>query len=116
MSASSSRAAYQARRYDETEFELRINEIQLMSDEVFDKMIKHICLEVSNEELNESLLKRIHDLCTQYEGSKPLQFQISDPEYNAQIPLICNGYPCSAYRGVYRGVGGIGRGVESGVR
>ncbi|MEM6631655.1 MAG: DNA polymerase III subunit alpha [Bacteroidota bacterium] len=81
---------YQARRYDDSEFELRINEIQLMTDEVFDKMIKHLCLELSNETLNDSLLQRIHDLCTQYEGSKPLHFTITDVAYNAQIPLICN--------------------------
>ncbi|MEM9192223.1 MAG: OB-fold nucleic acid binding domain-containing protein, partial [Myxococcota bacterium] len=39
---------YQPRRYDPSEFELRIHEIRLMTDDLFDKMVRHLCVEIKN--------------------------------------------------------------------
>jgi len=82
------RARYQPRWNDETQYELRVFEIQLMTDEVFEQMIKHVCIELSNEELDEDLLDQLYQICTQYEGKKPLRFRITDQRYQADVPLI----------------------------
>jgi len=86
------RARYQPRWNDETQYELRINEILMMTEEVFDQMVKHMCLELSNEELNDELLDQIHQLCTAHEGPKPLRFRIFDSQYKADISMICGNY------------------------
>ena len=79
---------YQARRYDETEFELRIKEIKLLSEDLFEGMVKHLCLEIRNEELNADLLNEIHKLVEGNPGNKNLMFRIKDSRMGADIKLI----------------------------
>ncbi len=87
--------AYQPRRYDPSEFEFRLREIKLMSEEMFEDMVKHLCIEVHNEQLNDELITRIHHLCEKHRGNKPLKFRIRDAAYQADIMMISSEYNVS---------------------
>ncbi|MEO0899413.1 MAG: DNA polymerase III subunit alpha [Bacteroidota bacterium] len=79
---------YQSRRYDPTEFELRIHEIRLISEELFDKMSKSLHLEMFTEEITPELVEEFQRLFTQHPGSKSLTFRIKDRQYAADINLL----------------------------
>ncbi|RMG28371.1 MAG: DNA polymerase III subunit alpha [Bacteroidetes bacterium] len=80
--------SYVPRRYDETEFELRIRSIELMNEEMFEKMVRHLCIEVENDQLDESLIAELHRLCEAHKGSKPLKFRLKDSYYQADITMV----------------------------
>lgn len=79
---------YQARRYDPNEFELKIQEIKLINDELFEGMIRHVCVEIDNNELNDELLNQLETLIKAHQGNKDLRFRIRDASMKADIPLI----------------------------
>lgn len=81
-------ARTQPRWNDPTEYEVRVNDIQLITDELFDGMVKHLCIEMSNQELNDELLEQLHGLFSQHEGTKPLKFRILEPGLNAKIAMV----------------------------
>ncbi len=79
---------YQAKRYDPTDFEFRILDIRLMTTDFFDKMVRHLCVEIPNTELNETLLGQLEHLFTTHKGNKDLKFRITDGKYLADISMI----------------------------
>ncbi|RMG74872.1 MAG: DNA polymerase III subunit alpha [Bacteroidetes bacterium] len=81
---------YQPRRYDPSEFELRIQEIRLMTDDLFDKMIKHLMIELDNDELTAELLEELQALCSRHPGNKDLRFRVRDPHYHADIQMVAS--------------------------
>ena len=64
---------FQPRRYDPSEYELRILEIRLMSEDLFQKMIKHVCIKIRNRELDGELLGKLEHLFSEHKGSKDLK-------------------------------------------
>ena len=80
--------SYVPRRYDPSEFEFRIREIKLMSEEIFEGMVKHLCIEVHNNELNDDFVEKIYELCNANKGAKPLKFRIKDENYKADITMM----------------------------
>lgn len=83
---------YQARRYNEEEFELRIRDIQLISEELFEGMVKHLCIELENERLSNELVQQLEKLCQQHEGPTPLRFRIRDNTIQADITMVASGH------------------------
>ncbi|MEO1451346.1 MAG: OB-fold nucleic acid binding domain-containing protein, partial [Bacteroidota bacterium] len=83
---------YQARRYDPTSFDLRLQEIRIMSTELFEAMVKHVCVEIHNEMLDDALLGQLQKLFATHQGSKDLKFRVRDQQYVADIPLISSSW------------------------
>ncbi|MFK7925576.1 MAG: DNA polymerase III subunit alpha [Bacteroidia bacterium] len=86
---------YQARRYDPTDFELRIHEIRLMTEDLFDKMVRHLCIEIHNKELTEGLLDQLMRLFEANRGTKDLKFRIKDEAVYADINMISSEWKVS---------------------
>ncbi|MCI4670462.1 MAG: DNA polymerase III subunit alpha [Bacteroidia bacterium] len=87
--------AYQPRRYDPTEFELRINEIRILSEELFDKMSKTLFLEFFTEELTEGMVHEMERVFTKHPGNKSLKFRVKDRHYAADITLLASEWKVS---------------------
>ncbi|MDX2249488.1 MAG: DNA polymerase III subunit alpha [Bacteroidia bacterium] len=81
---------YQTKKFDPTDYELRILDIRLMTDELFDKMVRHLCIEISNEELDAELLKQLESLFSLHRGRKDLKFRIMDHHLPADISMVCS--------------------------
>ena len=79
---------YQPRRYDPSEFELRLKEIRLLSHEFFDKMVRHVCVEIPNQQLDDAMVQQLETLFTTHKGSKDLKFRILDENYLADVSII----------------------------
>ncbi|MDW3649246.1 MAG: DNA polymerase III subunit alpha [Bacteroidia bacterium] len=81
-------AGFQPRRYDPTLTDFRIKEMRLLSNELFDKMIRHLCVEIHNSELTEELLEELQRLFNEHKGSKDLKFKLKDDSIAANIQMI----------------------------
>ncbi|MEO0469646.1 MAG: DNA polymerase III subunit alpha [Bacteroidota bacterium] len=79
---------YQPRRYDPSEYELRLTEMRILSHELFDGMVRHLQVEVDNNELTDDLLKSMEELFTKHKGSKDLKFRILDKSVPADISMV----------------------------
>ena len=88
-------AAFQPRRYDPSEFELRIQEIRIMSPELFEGMVKHVGVELYNQDIDASLIKSLQDLLKQHPGEKILRFKIKDDQFAADIPMVAGDWRIS---------------------
>ncbi|MEL7530603.1 MAG: DNA polymerase III subunit alpha, partial [Bacteroidota bacterium] len=86
---------YQARRYDPTDFELRIQEIRLMTEDLFDKMVRHLCIEIHNNDLTDVLLNQLTTLFETNRGTKDLKFRIKDESVYADISMISSEWKVS---------------------
>jgi DNA polymerase-3 subunit alpha len=74
---------YQPRWKDPSEYELRIREVKLMDEEVFEKMIKYVKIQVDNHLFNEDTLEELDQLIARFPGKFNLFFRIKDPELGA---------------------------------
>ena len=81
-------ACRQGRRYDPTAMEIRILDMRLMTTDLFDAMVKALCVELNNQELTKELVSELEQLFTRFKGSKDLQFRIRDPRYMADIQMV----------------------------
>ncbi len=68
--------------------ELRINEIRLLSTDLFDGMVRHLCLNINNEELTEETVSQLHGLFESNPGEKELKFRIRDSRLKANVQLV----------------------------
>ena len=84
--------AYQPRRYDPSEYELRIFDMRLMSTDLFDGMMKHLTVEVDNTTLDEAFLEQLKTLFSKHEGSKQLKFRVRDARYQADIKMVSSSW------------------------
>ncbi|MDP5171204.1 MAG: DNA polymerase III subunit alpha [Bacteroidia bacterium] len=85
-------AGYQPRRYsDDGEMELRINDIRIMSTDLFDKMVRHLCLTIDNRELDEETVSTLERLVNNHPGDKELKFRIRDQRIGANLQLVSSG-------------------------
>lgn len=69
---------YQPRWKDPTEYELRISEIKLMDEELFEKMIKHVRIRLDNNLLNEDTVSELEKVIKAHPGKYNLFFRIHD--------------------------------------
>lgn len=81
-------ANYQTRRYNESEMELRINDIRLLSTDLFDGMVRHLCLNIENQTLSEEMVTTLEELMKNNPGNKELKFRIRDPKIKANVELV----------------------------
>jgi len=81
-------ACRQGRRYDPSAMEIRILDMRLMSTDLFDGMIRSLCVELDNHELTDQLLIELQGLFGKHKGSKDLRFRVKDPHYHADIQLV----------------------------
>ncbi len=79
---------YIPRKYDPSEFELRIKDINLLSEDFFDKLIKKISISLDVDSLTEELVQELLELFSAHPGSKELLFRIKDASLCADIPLL----------------------------
>ncbi|MEM9985501.1 MAG: hypothetical protein AAF804_10435, partial [Bacteroidota bacterium] len=56
--------------------------------DLFDAMVKALCVEINNHELTKELVSELEQLFTRYKGNKDLQFRIRDPRYMADIQMV----------------------------
>jgi len=69
---------YQPRWKDPTEYELRISEIKLMDEELFEKMIKHVRIRLDNNLLNSDMVSELEKVILAHPGQYNLFFKIKD--------------------------------------
>lgn len=81
-------ALRQGRRYDPSAMEIRIMDMRLMSTDLFDGMIRSLCVELHNHELTQELLDDLQGVFTKHKGKKDLRFRLRDPNYKADIQLV----------------------------
>ncbi|MEL6672514.1 MAG: DNA polymerase III subunit alpha [Bacteroidota bacterium] len=81
-------ASYQPRRYDPSEFEFRVNEIRILTEDLFDEMTRHLLLEIENDHLSSEVLTELEQLMRTNEGTKQLKFTITDPSLKAHIKMV----------------------------
>ena len=81
-------AGFQPRRYDPSEMDFRVQEIRLLSTELFEKMVKHVSLELNSHQVNEELIGQLENLFSAHKGNKDLKFRLKDVELAADINLI----------------------------
>ncbi|MDX1907302.1 MAG: DNA polymerase III subunit alpha [Bacteroidia bacterium] len=100
-------AANQPRRFGDG-MELRINEIRLMTDELFDKMIKTFWVEIPVSQLDEILIEALQTVFNQHRGKKELRFRITDEAMLADIPLISSNWGINPNRELVQALADLG--------
>ena len=76
----------QPRYNNPSEFEFRIQSIEFLSD-MKDKMINSITLKLPIGDLNDRMLKTLHDISTKNKGKSTLAFTFFDPRNNVNIRM-----------------------------
>ncbi|WNJ20235.1 DNA polymerase III subunit alpha [Pontibacter sp. G13] len=97
--------AYQPRRFDPNEFEFRIHEMRIMSEELFEGMIKNLTLEFYNSELTPEKVEKLETLFAEYAGDKSLIFRIKDPKLHADIKLLSSEFQIAPAQGLIDALG-----------
>jgi len=72
---------------DDSVFELKIRDIKLIDEELFEKMVKKLRIHIESHNLNEKLIKQIQDLCETYKGECLLDFTIIDRQIPTSVTL-----------------------------
>lgn len=80
----------QSRRYDATQFELKINSIQLLPD-VKDQLIEKITITLPLHELNAQMIDELSTLTKNNVGNTLLYFEVVDGERNMKVELFARG-------------------------
>lgn len=80
--------SYQPRRYDPSEFDLRLTDLRILSTDLFDGMMKHLMIEIDNTTLDQTFLDQLQELFKKHEGEKQLKFRIKDSRYKADIKML----------------------------
>lgn len=81
--------AYQPRWNDPTEFELRISKIDMMDEELFEKMIKGLQIELDINMLDQETFGTIQQLCKDHPGRFPLMFALKDSDFG-EVNLVAS--------------------------
>ena len=81
-------ATFQARRFSEGEMELRINDIRLMSQHLFDGMVKHLCLNIEHRDLDEETVLKLERLIRAHPGDKELKFSLRDSRRSTSLQMV----------------------------
>ena len=107
-------ACRQPRRYDPTSMEVRIIDMRLMSTDLFDGMIRSLCVELDNDELTDQLLIELQSLFGKHKGSKDLRFRLKDAMYHADIQLVSTDWKVEPNQDLVRELEELGLGYSLG--
>ncbi len=107
-------ACRQPRRYDPTSMEVRIIDMRLMSSDLFDGMIRSLCVELDNDELTDQLLIELQSLFGKHKGSKDLRFRLKDAMYHADIQLVSTDWKVEPNQDLVRELEELGLGYSLG--
>ncbi|MEN9918812.1 MAG: polymerase subunit alpha [Bacteroidota bacterium] len=80
----------QARRFNEAQFELKINSIQLLPD-VKDQVIEKITIKLPLHEMDAQMIQEISILTKNNPGNSLLYFEVIDSERNMKVELFARG-------------------------
>jgi len=83
-------ARVQPRHYNPSQFELKINSIQLLPD-VKDKLIDKIVIKLPLHELNSQMIEELSTLIKGNEGNTLLYFEIIDGKQNIKLDMFARG-------------------------
>ncbi|TAE57198.1 MAG: hypothetical protein EAZ89_04105 [Bacteroidetes bacterium] len=101
-------ASGQPGRFDPTETDLRINDIRLLTEELFDKMIRHFCIELDSRMLTDAMLDELAEIFRKHKGKKELKFRIRDESLQADIPLVASEWQVNPSGDLVRGMEELG--------
>lgn len=87
----------QPRRYDQNQYELKINSIQLLPD-VKDRLIEKITIKLPIHELNTQMIEELSTLIKGHEGGSLLYFEVVDGERNMKVDLFARGMKINVRR------------------
>lgn len=96
------------RRYDPSEMEVRIREVKVMNDELFEKMVKHLLVEIDSEDMTEEWVDAFHALISTHKGPKELKMKIVDHRKRFHIQLISGEYQVQPSRELALGLEDLG--------
>ena len=105
------KARYQPRWNDPEAYELRINELKLLDQELFESQIKQLMLELDNSELSAELVEALQGLAQRYPGKHRLKFRIHDPAFG-QVELISGNGGVHTSGDLLREIKSLGLGVK----
>ncbi|MEM6264731.1 MAG: DNA polymerase III subunit alpha, partial [Bacteroidota bacterium] len=91
---------YQPRWNDPTEFEMRVRQIQLMDEELFEKMVKYVAVEIQAATFHQDQLNQLTKLIHQYPGEKHLKFKLLDPKVRGSVEVLSGSTrvrPCAPF-------------------
>jgi DNA polymerase-3 subunit alpha len=71
---------FQPRYNDPDEYELKVNNIQMMSEDLFEKMIKHLMVVIDSKSFDSDMLKTLEEMVANHPGQFPLKFKLRDRE------------------------------------
>lgn len=80
----------QPRRYNQNEFELKINSIQLLPD-VKGKLLEKIVITLPLHDLDSQMIEELSTLMKNNEGNTMLYFEVVDGERNMKVELFARG-------------------------
>ena len=107
-------ACRQPRRYDPTAMEVRIIDMRLMTTDLFDGMVRSLCVELDNGELTDQLLIELQSLFGKHKGSKDLRFRLKDATFHADIQLVSTDWKVEPNRDLVRELEELGLGYSLG--
>lgn len=81
----------QPKRYNENEYELKINSIELLPD-VKDKLIEKITITLPLHEMNKQMIEELSMLTKKNPGNSLLYFEVVDGERNMRIDLFSRNF------------------------
>ncbi|MFN0204019.1 MAG: DNA polymerase III subunit alpha [Bacteroidia bacterium] len=79
---------YQPRYNDPNAFEFVIKEMQLLSEELFEGMMRGLSIYLDNSELNEQMIQELNHLLMQKKGKCPIRFMVRDAEVSPEKPIV----------------------------
>jgi DNA polymerase-3 subunit alpha len=102
---------YQPRWKDPTEYELRISEIKLMDEELFEKMIKHVKIRLDNDFLTSDTIVELDKIIQAHPGQYNLFFNIRDINLGS-INMVASDISVEANAEFIQGVRDLGLKME----
>lgn len=102
---------YQPRWKDPTEYELRITEIKLMDEELFEKMIKHVRIRLDNNLLTNDTVEQLDKVVKAHPGQYNLFFSINDMNLGT-VRLVSSDISVEANAEFIQGIRDLGLKME----
>ncbi len=102
---------YQPRWKDPTEYELRISDIKLMDEELFEKMIKHVKIRLDNALLTSDTVAELDKIIQEHPGKYNLFFSIKDMNLGA-VNVVASDIGVEANAEFIQGVRDLGLKME----
>ena len=72
---------------DQSEYELKITEVNPLSDELFDKMTKHFLVDIDINDLTSEMVANLDTLVKNNPGNYLIKFMLKDPQFRTKVRL-----------------------------